>query len=213
MPRRSYDHYCGIARALDHLGERWALLIVRELLAGPRRYSDLLADLPGISTDVLATRLRQMESDGLVSRSRAGARTYQLTEAGAAVAPVLDALADWGLARLGPRTGDDAVRGHWFAAPLARRLRPLATAIDHPADGDPLTVQIQLSEVSFHLVLTGDDLRHVDGPAPRPDAILTTDAQTAAALAAGQLRVADAVTGGDARLDGAESLTEALLAL
>ncbi|HKT00598.1 MAG TPA: helix-turn-helix domain-containing protein, partial [Rugosimonospora sp.] len=103
MPRRSYDHYCGIARALDHLGERWALLIVRELLAGPRRYSDLLADLPGISTDVLATRLRELEGDGLVARAQTGPRTYELTGAGAAVAPVLDALCDWGLARLAER--------------------------------------------------------------------------------------------------------------
>ena len=212
MPRRSYDHYCGIARALDHLGERWALLIVRELLAGPRRYSDLLADLPGISTDVLATRLRQMESDGLVIRARAGARTYQLTETGAAVAPILDALSDWGLTRLGPRAAGDAVRGHWFAAPLARRLRPLATAMEH-AGSDRFTVQVELNELSFHLVLDGDGVRHVDGPAPRPDAVLTTDAQTAAALAAGQIRVADAVTVGDARLEGADALTEALLAL
>ena len=166
-------------------GERWALLIVRELLAGPRRYSDLLADLPGISTDVLATRLRQMESDGLVIRARAGARTYQLTETGAAVAPILDALSDWGLTRLGPRAAGDAVRGHWFAAPLARRLRPLATAMEH-AGSDRFTVQVELKEPSFHLVLDGDGVRHVDGPAPRPDAVLTTDAQTAAALAAGR---------------------------
>ena len=191
------------------LGERWTLLIVRELLAGPRRYTDLLADLPGISTDVLATRLRQMESDGLVTRARAGARTYQLTEAGAAVAPILDALCDWGLDRLGPRTTGDAVRGHWFAAPLARRLRPVATAVRTTAD--PLTLQVQLNEACFHLVLTADDVRHVDGPAPRPDAVLTTGAQTAAALAAGQTHLADAVSAGDAKLEGTPALTEALL--
>ena len=61
MPRRSYDQYCPLSRALDAIGERWTLLIVRELLAGPRRYTDLHADLPGVSTDVLATRLKEME--------------------------------------------------------------------------------------------------------------------------------------------------------
>src|ERR1022692_4889160 len=70
MPRRSYDQYCPLARALDVVGERWTVLIVRELLAGPRRYTDLHADLPGVSTDVLASRLKEMENDGLVTRRR-----------------------------------------------------------------------------------------------------------------------------------------------
>lgn len=70
MPRRSYDQYCPIARSLDVAGERWTLLIVRELLAGPRRYTDLHADLPGVSTDVLAGRLKDMEREGLVTRRR-----------------------------------------------------------------------------------------------------------------------------------------------
>ena len=70
MPRRSYDQYCPLSRALDVIGERWSALIVRELLAGPRRYTDLHADLPGVSTDVLAARLKEMERDGLVARRR-----------------------------------------------------------------------------------------------------------------------------------------------
>ncbi|GIF76482.1 winged helix-turn-helix transcriptional regulator [Asanoa siamensis] len=135
MPRRSYDHYCGIARALDHLGERWALLIVRELLAGPRRYSDLLADLPGISTDVLATRLRELEADGLVSRERGGVRMYTLTDAGAEVAPVLDALATWGLGRLGEKTPGDAVRDHW---PAPRPVAVAGPATPGPATDEPV---------------------------------------------------------------------------
>ncbi|EFL38196.1 transcriptional regulator, partial [Streptomyces griseoflavus Tu4000] len=69
-PRRSYDQYCSAARALDAVGDRWTLLIVRELLAGPRRYTDLHADLPGVSTDVLASRLKDMERDGLTTRRR-----------------------------------------------------------------------------------------------------------------------------------------------
>jgi DNA-binding HxlR family transcriptional regulator len=206
MPRRSYDHYCGIARALDHLGERWALLIIRELLSGPRRYSDLLADLPGISTDVLAARLRELESDGLLTRAQGGLRTYELTEAGTAVAPVLDALSDWGLARLGHRTSGDAVRGHWLGAPLARRLGPLASGTD------PLVVQVRLGETSFQLELAAGQARHVDGPAARHDVVLTTDPQTAAALAAGRTSLADAVGAGDAKVEGPAALVDRLLA-
>src|ERR1043165_1713653 len=83
---RSYDHYCAVARALDLVGDRWTLLIVRELLAGPRRYTDLHADLPGVSTDVLASRLKDMERDGLSTRRRlpppGAVHVYELTARG-----------------------------------------------------------------------------------------------------------------------------------
>jgi DNA-binding HxlR family transcriptional regulator len=206
MPRRSYDHYCGIARALDRLGERWALLIVRELLVGPRRYSDLLADLPGISTDVLATRLRELEGDGLVSRAHGGPRAYELTPDGAALAPVLDALADWGLERLGERSPGDALRGHWLGAPLARRLRPLSATVAG-------TVEVRLGEGSVHLLVAPDGVRLRDGAAPRADAVLTTSAETAAALAAGRLSLREAVGAGEAKLEGPDEWTGALLTI
>ncbi|MGW4249003.1 winged helix-turn-helix transcriptional regulator, partial [Nocardia sp. NPDC004722] len=74
MPRRSYDHYCTVSRALDIVGDRWNLLVVRELCSGPRRYSDLFADLPGISTDVLAARLKDLERDGILTKRRTGPR-------------------------------------------------------------------------------------------------------------------------------------------
>ncbi len=98
-PRRSYDQYCSAARALDVVGDRWTLLIVRELLAGPRRYTDLHADLPGVSTDVLASRLKDMERDGLASRRRlpppGAAYVYELTGRGRELLPVLQALGEW----------------------------------------------------------------------------------------------------------------------
>lgn len=119
MPRRSYDQYCAVARALDAVGERWSLLIVRELLGGPRRYTDLHADLPGVSTDILATRLKQLEAEGLVERRRlerpANATVYQLTDRGAELRPVIEALARWGAPELGEPRPTDAVRGHWYA--------------------------------------------------------------------------------------------------
>ena len=126
MSRRSYAHYCPIARSLDVLGERWTLLIVRELLPGPRRYTDLHADLPGISTDVLASRLKEMEADGLVTRHRVApptpARVYELTPRGRELLPVLTALSGWGQSLLGDREPTDAQRAHWLDA------RPAAPA-------------------------------------------------------------------------------------
>lgn len=120
MPRRSYDQYCAVARALDSVGERWSLLIVRELLQGPRRYTDLHADLPGVSTDILATRLKQLEAEGVVERRRlerpAAVTVYQLTERGAQLRGVVAALAEWGMDALGSPRATDAVRGHWFTA-------------------------------------------------------------------------------------------------
>ncbi|MDH6579259.1 DNA-binding HxlR family transcriptional regulator [Kitasatospora sp. MAP5-34] len=117
MSRRSYDQYCAIARALDAVGERWSLLIVRELLGGPRRYTDLHADLPGVSTDILATRLKQLEGEGLVVRRKlerpANATVYQLTERGLTLRQVVGALGEWGLDALGEPRPTDAVREHW----------------------------------------------------------------------------------------------------
>lgn len=120
MSRRSYDQYCAVARALDAVGERWSLLIVRELLDGPRRYTDLHADLPGVSTDILAGRLKQLESEGLVVRRKlerpANAVVYQLTERGLTLRQVVDALGSWGLGALGEPRPTDAVREHWVTA-------------------------------------------------------------------------------------------------
>src|SRR5215471_6124587 len=96
--RRSYRQFCGVARALDLVGERWTLPIVRNLLLGPRRYSDLLAELPGLTTNLLAKRLRELEQGGLIERvQRAGdVARYQLTTTGAALEPVVMELARWG---------------------------------------------------------------------------------------------------------------------
>src|SRR3954467_11579906 len=100
MDRRTYNQYCGLAKALDLVGERWTLLVVRNLLLGPLRYSDLLRGLPGITTNLLAKRLREMEELDLVERVNpaggAGGQAYRLTAAGAALEPAVHALGRWG---------------------------------------------------------------------------------------------------------------------
>ncbi|MFJ3136574.1 winged helix-turn-helix transcriptional regulator [Streptomyces sp. NPDC086843] len=203
-PRRSYDQYCSAARALDVVGDRWTLLIVRELLAGPRRYTDLHADLPGVSTDVLASRLKDMERDGLTTRRRlpppGAAYVYELTPRGRELLPVLQALGTWGQPELGERRPTDAVRAHWFALPLLRSLK-----------GEGL-VEVRLEEGRFHLhVGAQEGPVHGDGPAPRdPDAVLTLDTATCTAVSRGTLPLAEAIRTGHVEVAGDTPLAKQL---
>src|SRR5260370_31204980 len=119
--RRSYDQYCAIARGLDVIGERWTLLLIRDLLLGPRRYSDLLTGMPGIGTNLLADRLRELEAAGLLERAvlppPAGSTVYQLTEAGKNLEPVVISLGRWGSQFLGsPKKTDIMVPRAYFVA-------------------------------------------------------------------------------------------------
>lgn len=204
-PRRSYDQYCSAARALDVVGDRWTLLIVRELLAGPRRYTDLHADLPGVSTDVLASRLKDMERDGLTTRRRlpppGAAYVYELTPRGAALLPVLQALGVWGEPELGERRPTDAVRAHWFALPLLRAL-----------DGETGLVEVHLEEGRFHL-RSGATAGPVygDGPATgEPDALLSLDTATCTAVSRGELTLTAAIREGRVEVTGEGPLAKAL---
>ncbi|MEU2062615.1 winged helix-turn-helix transcriptional regulator [Streptomyces sp. NPDC013455] len=203
-PRRSYDQYCSAARALDLVGDRWTLLIVRELLAGPRRYTDLHADLPGVSTDVLASRLKDMERDGLATRRRlpppGAAYVYELSARGRELLPVLQALGKWGEAELGERRPTDAVRAHWFALPLLRAL-----------EGEGV-VEVRLEEGEFHVNVGADGGPvYGDGPAPGvADAHLVMDAATCEALARGASDLPEAVRDGRVTVTGDGAVAKAL---
>ncbi|AZP21258.1 winged helix-turn-helix transcriptional regulator [Streptomyces aquilus] len=203
-PRRSYDQYCSAARALDAVGDRWTLLIVRELLTGPRRYTDLHADLPGVSTDVLASRLKDMERDGLATRRRlpppGAAYVYELTGRGRELLPVIQALGAWGEAELGERRPTDAVRAHWFALPLLRAL-----------EGEGV-VEVRLEEGDFHLYVGAEDGPvYGHGRAPgEPDARLSMDVDTCTAIGRGELSVADAVRDGRIEVGGDGTLAKGL---
>ncbi|MEU0834975.1 helix-turn-helix domain-containing protein [Streptomyces sp. NPDC005969] len=201
--RRSYDQFCATARALDSVGDRWTLLIVRELLAGPRRYTDLHADLPGVSTDVLASRLKDMEQGGLAVRRRlpppAAASVYELTERGHGLLPVLAALAEWGAPAIGERRPTDAVRAHWFALPLLRALDGLTHAG---------VVEVHLDEGEFHVSVNGSSGPadgtgvYGDGPAAHADARLVLDGEVCLALGRGEFTLAEAVKGGRVEVAG-----------
>jgi DNA-binding HxlR family transcriptional regulator len=152
---RSYRQYCAMAKALDVVGDRWTLLIVRELLLRDGlRYTDLLAGLPGIATNLLADRLRELEHAGVVAREDApppvATTLYHLTPRGQALRPVLKALGRWGGPLLAGAADDDAFLGHWLALPAEVLLGDRLTA------GPPLTIELR-AEAGQPVTITAAD--------------------------------------------------------
>jgi DNA-binding HxlR family transcriptional regulator/putative sterol carrier protein len=201
--RRSYRQYCAVASALDVVGERWTLLIVRDLFLGPKRYTDLRAGLPGIATDLLTARLRTLESAGLVQRRKlpkpAPATVYELTDRGRLLGPALGALAQVGLSFL-DEPGDDA---HMPPERLVLALRAAfdATAVpDHRA-----TYQLQFDDEAFYLAVDGDEIDVAPGIAPHPALTLATRPVTLTRLLRGTTDPDDAIAGGDLRMEGSRS--------
>jgi DNA-binding HxlR family transcriptional regulator len=163
---RRYDQYCPIAHALQVVGERWTMLIVRELASGPKRYTDIAAGLPGIGTNILAARLRELEAEGLVSKHRlpppAASQVYELTERGCGLMPVLRALAHWGARSLGaPRAEDELEPGWLFGA-----LRTSSWGVETTG-----SVEFRVGSELASLV----DGEAVDGPAEEPDAVVRAE--------------------------------------
>ena len=139
---RSYGQYCSVAKALDAIGDRWTMLVIRELLVqGPCRYTDLKNGLPGIASNLLAERLRELEAAGLIRREEApppvATTLFHLTEAGAGLQPVLDALGAWGIRYMTEPADDDEFRSHWFAFPVGLFLK------DHDPGGPPLAIELR----------------------------------------------------------------------
>lgn len=209
MPRRSYAQYCAIARSLDILGERWTLLIIRELLPGPRRYTELHADLPGISTDVLAARLKGMEADGLLERRRVAPPTpawvYELTPRGRELLPVLGALAHWGGDLLNGKEPTDALRAHWFAIPLASLLQ-------RAASGHSGVAELLLDGTHCQVRLGAGALTLAYGEPAEPDAVLMLSAETAADLVSARTTLGEALASGHLDISGESALAGALRA-
>jgi DNA-binding HxlR family transcriptional regulator len=166
---RTYGDRCGVARALDLVGERWALLVVRELLLGPKRFTDLRAGLPNVGPDVLSQRLRELEQAGVLHRRTlpppAGSRVYELTERGRELEPVVLALGRWG--SRAPFPGGDARIG---VDAFVVALKTLFEAGDLDA-----TVELRLGDQVFHARIAGGDLEIARGGADRPDATIESE--------------------------------------
>jgi DNA-binding HxlR family transcriptional regulator len=172
ISERTYNQYCGVARALDLIGERWALLVVRELALGPKRFTDLRDGLPGIATNVLSTRLRQLERDGVVARRRlplpAPAQIYELTEQGRELVPIMLALGRWGASTMGPREPEQAIRAEWLALAL-KAFFDAESAADVSA-----RIGLNLDGTLFMLRIVGGALEVAPGQAGPVDLSITT---------------------------------------
>jgi DNA-binding HxlR family transcriptional regulator len=193
---RNYDDPCGVARALDVVGERWTLLVVRELLFGPKRFSDLVRGLPGMSQNVLSQRLRELAGAGLVERRRLGppvsGQVYELTERGSALRPVVVELARWG-SRIPTSSRADL-------SPDALVLA-LLTTFD-PDGAEDVRVALVLGDDWFAAEVTGGRLEIVRGEAVWADAEIRTSAAGLRSVVFGGRRLAEAVAAGDAEVRG-----------
>jgi DNA-binding HxlR family transcriptional regulator len=210
MDRRRYHQYCPVARALDVVGERWTLLIVRELLLGPRRFTDLADGLPGIGSGVLTSRLTDLGQNGLVAKrtlpAPAASVVYELTDEARGLGPVLAALAAWGMNRLGQPQPDDRVRGRWIVLGL--------TVTATPEPSPDVTYELRVDDEAFHVRSHDGRLQPADGPASNADATITLTTDTLAALASGELEVRSPRAGRLVAIDGdtagAQQLLESL---
>jgi DNA-binding HxlR family transcriptional regulator len=196
---RTYGDACGIARALDILGERWALMTVRELVLGPKRFTDLRAGLPHASPNILSLRLRELEQHGIVRKRKlpppAASQVYELTPRGHEISPVLDALGTWG-SRL-PLPGPDATMS--FDA----HILSFRTLFDPArAKGLDARVLLRLGEREFRAVVSGGTFEIVEGTLESPDAVITSDHGTALAVAHGRASLAEAEAAGALEITG-----------
>jgi DNA-binding HxlR family transcriptional regulator len=210
---RTYDDGCAAAHALDLVGERWALLVVRELLLGPKRFTDLRAGLPNASPDVLSRRLRELERVGVVRRRKlpppAASRVYELTEWGMELEPVIIALGRWGArSPLRPR---DAQIG------VDSIIVSLQTMFDaRAAEGFSASYELKLGEEQERFgAVVADGRLEVErgGSALEPEAIIETDPGTLAALVYEGRKLEEALRLGEIEIEGDKLAVERLLSL
>jgi DNA-binding HxlR family transcriptional regulator len=189
---RSYNQYCGLARALDVVGGRWSLLIVRELLVGPARYRDLVAGLPGIATNLLAERLRDLEEADVVQRqldTDSNGVAYALTSWGSELRGAVDALVNWSgpLMVSGPR--GDSFQPHWLAVALQALLRGKRSEVPRT-----IGVEVDGAIVTVHIDQSGARVALHDDRQVEP--ILRAEPAVVLGLAAGALTVEQAIAAG-----------------
>ncbi len=201
--RRSYGQFCGVARALELVGERWALLIVRDLLVGPRRFTDLRQGLPRIPTNVLSTRLQELEEAGVVRRRiqprPAGGVVYELTAYGQELEGIVLALGRWGAQALGEPRPEEIVTADSLIMALRTTFHPEA------ARGLRASYEIRAGDVVIHARLDAGTLVAAAGPLPGADLVIAATAALRPLLA-GEIGPDEAVERGMVRLDGDPAL-------
>lgn len=208
---RSYGQLCGIATALDLIGDRWTLLVLRDLLLGPLRFGDLAEGLPGIGTNTLAARLRHLEASGVVGRRLLPmpdrGTVYELTTYGRELEPILLALGRWGTKSMGRLAPDAASRSRWLVGAM------LAFRDDSQRIAEPTTWELRLTDGAFTVRAEGTSLTITAGPPDDADLVITTEDEHLHRLLTGGLTAAAAVADGAVSLDGDPSALPRLIGL
>jgi DNA-binding HxlR family transcriptional regulator len=201
MNNRSYNQYCGIAYALDIVGDRWTLLIVRELIAGPRRFKDLIDGLPGISTNLLAERLKHLEARGILRRRvlppPAASTVYELTARGQALEPMLLELGRWG-SQFVPPSPDAAAVLH--VGSYALTLKTFFRSGD--AQGIDERYALHIDDEVLLVQISGGELDVRQGDSHDADIVFHTDMLTCLGLLAGQIAPEEALADGRVTIEG-----------
>ena len=208
---RTYGDGCAIARALDVIGERWALLVVRELLLGPRRYTDLRSGLPNASPNVLSERLRELERAGVVRRRKlpppAASRVYELTDWGLGLEETVTALGHWAARSPTPPSDAPIVSAASIILALRARFDPAA------AQGLCAGYELRLGEERFRIDVGDEELEAVRGGADGADATIDTDPDTLGAVLWGDLSLTDAQRSGKLAVEGDKAAVRRLVRL
>lgn len=199
MARRSYGQFCGLAHAVDLVGERWALLIVRDLLVGPRRFTDLKRGLPRIPSNILSSRLKELELAGLVERRVLprpdGSVVYELTQYGRELDEIVLRLGRWGARTLGEPEPEDVITPDLLVMALRSTFNP------ESATGAPVRYEVRVGEVVIHAEVADGKLEAATGPSPDPDLVIETGL-TLKALMADEITPAEAIENGSVQLTG-----------
>jgi DNA-binding HxlR family transcriptional regulator len=196
---KRYEQYCAVARSLDVLGERWTLLVVRDLLMGPRRYTDLREALPGIATDLLTARLRTLEDAGYVQRRKlprpAPVTVYELTDSGWRLGRVVLELARLGLEHLGPPEDDDDIDTVALILSLRASYQPVA-------GGDGASYQLEVEGEPFNVTVEDSSAKTARGQTSEPRCTITAGARGLARLLSGAIDADEAIASGELELSG-----------
>jgi DNA-binding HxlR family transcriptional regulator len=200
---RAYGQYCGFARALEVVGERWALLVVRDLLVGPKRFTDLLRGLPGIPSNVLTARLKELESAGVAQRRvlprPSRAVVYELTEYGLELEGVVVELGRWGAKNLGDPRPDETITVDSLITALRSTFRPEASR------GFRAGYEFRVGEIVLHARVDDGRVDVAEGSLPGADLAIEAGPGVRA-LMAGEVSPADAIANGIVRVTGAPEL-------
>lgn len=204
--KRFYSQFCPIARGLDLVGERWTLLLLRELLTGPKRYKELQSRLGGIGTNLLAERLNDLESAGLISKRMGSFPAYELTDLGRSIEPTIMGLGRWGGSFLDGPFAEDQTSAMWLVLAMKANFRR-----ERFRKGTA-TFEFRVGEETVSLYIDGDEVLVREEPAREPDVLITTQLLVLTELLRGDVNPREALQSGSAVIVGDRTLFQQLFA-